>query len=98
MKYYHATSMSSYLNILKDETIKPGFDGLVYLTEEISHALRFVAIRGLKEIVVLEIEIPDAINVIETFDHSEAFFKCRSFGYQGSIPSNCIKNVIKYKF
>lgn len=97
MKYYHATSEDSLSKILAEGVIKTGFDGIVYLAETQENALRFVALRLLDQpVIVLEIDIPDESKLIETFDHSYKFFKCKSFGYLENISSNHITAIWKY--
>lgn len=98
MKYYHATTMSNYLSIINDGFIRPGCDGIVYLCKKPEDALKFTYIRGLKEIIVLTIDLPDDTDVAETFDHSYAFFKCKSFGVSEPISSKFIKEARKYEF
>ena len=98
MKHYHATTMSNYLGILHDKVIRPGYDHIVYMCEKPEDALKFTYIRGLKEIIVLTIDLPDDFLVEETFDHSYEFFQCKSFGTLEPIPSKYIKEARKYEF
>jgi streptogramin lyase len=88
--FYHATARDNLVNIISNG-IKAGCDGCVYMTEKEDEAVRFVAIRGVPEIVTFKIKVykKDMDKVQETFDHSQVFFKCRSFGYYGDIsPDN----------
>ena len=94
--YYHATPMENLVQI-SCEGIKPSFDGVVYMTEKEVDAVKFLAIRGIKNIVTFKIKIGKPENVIETFDHSEAFFGCRCFGYTGEIPASWITPSKKYE-
>lgn len=96
MIFYHATSMDNLSSIMENG-LKPGSDGLVYLTKDPKEALRFLAIRGAKEALVVKVSLSEE-RVMETFDHSYAFFKCRCFGYEGVIPVSKIKNYLKYEW
>jgi hypothetical protein len=96
-KYYHATPFENLESIL-DQGIcrKYGYDGVIYLTEKPEEAARFVAIRGYVDILVCEVEVEEYM-VEESFDHSEAFFKCRAYGYsEKDIMPDEITNYIKY--
>lgn len=89
-KYYHATEEKNLDSII-EKGILPGVDGGVYLTETPEDAYKFVAIRvfSIDPIPVLEVELDESL-VEESFDHSQAFFKCRAFRYPGPIPVNQI--------
>lgn len=97
-KYYHATPYSNLHNILSDG-LQPGPDGLVYMCETPVDALKFLVVRGYKDLLVVEIKIYKNMekNVIETFDHSERFFKCRAFGYNGSLFGRNIGTYTRYQ-
>jgi hypothetical protein len=92
--YYHATDSDNLSSIL-DNGLKVGCDGVVYMTEKEDDAVKFVMFRGCKKIVVLKIKVykRDEKNVVETFDHSPRFFKCRAFGYMGNIDKSNIEPV-----
>lgn len=96
-KMYHATSYNNLLNII-DSGLKPGFEGLVYLTENEDDAVKFLLVRGIKDIVTFEVSIDKNDKVVETFDHSYQFFKCRCFGKVGNIPANKVKPSKRYQF
>lgn len=87
-RFYHATIMEN-LGSIVEEGIKPGCDGLVYLCENAVDAAKFVYVRtlGTHDIVAIEIAL-DESEVEETFDHSFEFFKCRAFGYSGTIKTD----------
>lgn len=93
-KYYHATSIKNFEPIIENG-IKCGCDGLVYLTESEVDALKFISIRCDDDIVIFEVNLPKD-EVIETFDHSYVFFKCKAFGYPHDIPSSNITDEILY--
>lgn len=92
--YYHATPFENLESIM-DQGIHKSRDGVVYLTEKPEEATRFVFIRGYVDILVLEVQVEENM-VEETFDHSEAFFHCRAYGYSKDITPDEITNYIKY--
>lgn len=94
MKFYHATDRKNLGPILIDG-IKPGVDGYVYLCKEPIDAVKFVFIRGVQDIIVFEVNLKEN-EVEETFDHSEAFFKCKAYGATKTISPTKIKNVYDY--
>ena len=95
-KYYHGTSYSNLLKIIEDGKIKTSIEGIVYLAKTKEEAFRFVALRYMTEdIAVIELDLDDS-KVIETFDHSQTFFKARAFGYEGEIDIECATNCWKY--
>lgn len=94
MKYYHATKTENLDSIL-EQGIKPGCDGAVYLTITPQDALKFMLIRGITDVIVLEVNLLQSW-VEESFDHNQAFFKCRAYCYYGTIPSEKITNILKY--
>lgn len=82
--YYHATPFENFQSIYS-KGLKKGYDGIIYLTETPEDAIKFLRIRLCQDILVIQIDL-DESEVVETFDHSEAFFKCRAFGYPHDIP------------
>lgn len=96
MMYYHATTKDRFNKIVSDGLIKVGIDHIVYLTTSKEDALKFVALRTFDDIVVMEIDGLDDSKVFETFDHSEQFFKCKSYGYADNIPYDMISNAWIY--
>lgn len=92
--YYHATPYENLESIL-DQGILRGSDGVVYLTEQPDEAARFVAIRGYKKILVLGVEMEENL-IEESFDHSQLFFKCRAYMFQGDIPADEITEFLSY--
>lgn len=93
-KFYHATDFKNLHSIL-EEGIKPGFEGIVYLAETKEDARKFVALRFYEKVVVIEVELEES-DVEETFDHNYSFFKCRAFGYPGTIHLRQMTNFWKY--
>lgn len=90
--YYHATDYNNIASILENGLVANTYENLVYLTEKEEDAVKFVALRGYSKVVTLKVKIykSDEHNIIETFDHNEAIFKCKAFGHRGSIPSKQI--------
>jgi len=93
--YYHATPYENLESIM-DQGILRGSDGVVYLTERPEDAAKFVAIRGCRKILVLGIEIYEDM-VEESFDHSQAFFRCKAYTYSDDIPADEITEFLKYE-
>lgn len=95
---YHATSMTNLVSIL-DNGLTKGVDGIVYLADSPENALKFVAIRGVPEILVIRVKKAELKQeqIIKTFDHSERFFQCRSWGYAGNISADLLDNFTKYE-
>ncbi len=91
--YYHATPYENLESILENG-IKRGVDGVVYLTEGRDEAMRFLLIRGYRDILTVEVLI-DSENVDEMFDHNPNFFKCRAFGYKGDIKPDELMNFYR---
>lgn len=93
-EYFHATPYKNLESII-DQGIHRGWDGVVYLTDKREEALRFVAIRGCKDILVCEVELNEA-NIKESFDHNESFFKCKAYMYDEDINPAEITNAWRY--
>ena len=99
MRYmYHATPFNNLENIM-DNGINTGADGLVYLCEKPEDSVKFLAIRGYRDILVDKVKIPKKLEntIIETFDHSNKFFQCRAFAQTISIPVTRIAGYIRYE-
>lgn len=96
-KLYHATPMENLDKIL-DSGIKRGPDGLIYLCEKPEDSAKFIAIRGYRNILVVEVKIPKRLEntIIETFDHSERFFQCRAFASTVDIPIERCQNYLRF--
>lgn len=92
-KYYHATPFENLESILTKGILR-GNDGVVYLAEKPHEAARFVAIRGCKKILTIEVEVEESM-VEESFDHSELFFKCKAYTYPQDISIDEFGNNIK---
>ena len=93
--YYHATPFENLESII-DQGIRKGYDGVIYLAEKPEEAARFVAIRGCRKMLVLGIELEEDL-VNESFDHSQAFFKCKAYYYSDDIPVDEITEFLTYE-
>ena len=90
MKLYHAAPKETMMEILADGELKPGSDGVVYLAGPLpAHAAMFIALRGVKEIWIAEIDSEDLDpeKLEESFDHSARFFPedLEAFTYRGTV-------------
>lgn len=95
-KYYHGTSCSNLLKIIKDGKIKTSMEGIVYLAKTKEDAFKFVALRYITEdIVIIELELNDS-KIVETFDHNQKIFKAKAFGYEDEIDIKHVINCWKY--
>lgn len=95
-KYYHATDFDNLGSILDKGVLPNSIEGIVYLTEEPTDAIKFLFIRGIKTILVVEVELNES-EVTEQFDHNQIFFKCKAFGYGNIISTDQITNYLKYE-
>ncbi|MBR6604633.1 MAG: hypothetical protein IKK92_01975 [Prevotella sp.] len=93
--YYHATPFENFESIARRGILKSKFEGVVFLTEKPEEAVRFLAIRFCREILVCEVEVDESL-VEESFDHNEAFFKCKAYAYRGDIKPEEITDYLKY--
>lgn len=95
---YHATTKENAMKIIASRCIKTGMDGLVYMADSPENAIKFVMPRframGKKEFTITVIPVTlkkdDESKVIETHDHNEEIFKCKSYGYEGIVPAEKI--------
>ena len=88
--YYHATPYDNLMDVLL-HGIKPSMDGLVYMCEKEDEAVRFLAVRGVPKVVTFKVKIKPGDEVIETFDHSFEFFRCRSYGFVGAVKEDQVE-------
>lgn len=96
--YYHATPFENLESIMvKDQEIRRGCDGVVYLTEKPEDAVKFLIIRGYTKILVIGVDLEEDM-VSESFDHSEAFFKCKAYMYLENIPLDCFVTAQTFEF
>lgn len=85
--YYHATDMANLDSIMEKGLLKNKYEGIIYLTDDPIDAVKFLPLRGVKNILVIEVGIKEEL-VEEQFDHNETFFKCKAYGYPDGIPSD----------
>lgn len=87
-KFYHATTIEK-LPIILNEGLRAdlNIEGIVYLCEKPEDAAKFMMVRGYKDFIVLECEL-DEREVVEQFDHSQSFFKCRCWGLSRNVKPN----------
>lgn len=97
MKYYHATTLENMEKIAETGAIKKSWDGVVYLCKNPIDACKFLTIRGLRNISVIEVDLNEN-EVEESFDHSQVFFKCRAYMHEGDIALTGRENVEEYEF
>lgn len=93
--YYHATPYENLYSIL-DEGILAGPDGLVYLTDSPENAIKFLAIRLIEDVAVIQVDLEED-QVEESFDHNEVFFDCKAYFHEGDINPDNISEVYRYK-
>ena len=98
MKYYHAATPDTMEKILNDGVLKKSpWDGVVYLCKDPIDACKFLVVRGFTCLKVIEVEL-DENEVMESFDHSEAFFQCKAYMYPGNIELTGSEPVEDYSF
>lgn len=97
-KYYHATDYNNLGSILANG-LKPSIEGIVFMTEKPIDAVKFVALRGIPKILVVEIKTlkEHEKDIIETSDHSHSFFDCKSYGFMGGIDTSMLTDYIVYE-
>lgn len=94
---YHATPFEN-ISSIASSGIKKSIEGYVYTTEKPEQAAYFLALRGIKHILVLEIKVykKDENKIIETTDHNYNYFKFKCYGYKGDIDTSMITKYIDY--
>ena len=94
--YYHATPFKNLIEILDKGIECRNIEGIVYMCETAQDCLKFAYMRGNTDVLVLKVKVNEK-DVIETFDHSQAFFKCRYFGSKMPIKQHNIVEYVRYK-
>lgn len=97
MKFYHATTMKNAEKILDERIIRHSVGGEVFLCKKPLDACKFLLIRGIKEICVIEVNLRKN-SVEESNDHSEAFFQCKAYTHNGDIELSGAEDVKTYRF
>lgn len=96
MKFYHATQKEKMKKIIGEQKIRQSCDGVVYLCKQAVDSCKFLAVRGAREMSVIEIELNEN-DVEESFDHSESFFKCKAYMHYGDIELSGGENIYTYE-
>ena len=94
---YHATDYKNLGSILVNGLNK-SIEGGVYLADSSINAIKFTAMRGMEEILVLEVSMNklDSGLLEEAFDHDENIFGCKAWVYLDSIGAKHVVNYIKF--
>ena len=93
-KMYHATDFKNCISIT-EKGILCGVDHCVYCCDEPEDAAKFALMHAVKHILVIAFEV-DINDVKESFDHSQAFFKCRAYYIEHDIPAKALKGFTLY--
>lgn len=97
MKYYHAAPKETMVKIVGEGVIKKSWDGGVYICEKAVDSCKFLVVRGMKKMSVIEVEL-DENEVEESNDHSVTFFKCKAYIHNGDIELTGNENIYDYSF
>ena len=97
MKYYHAAPKETMIKIVREGRIRKSWDGVVYLCKEEVDSCKFLVIRGMRKMSVIEVDI-DKSEVKESHDHSEKFFGCKAYMHEGDIELTGNEKVWDYTF
>lgn len=97
MKFYHAEPIETMRKIINDGKIKRSWDGVVYLCKEPIDACKFLVIRGMRKVCVIEVDVKEE-EAQESFDHAESFFRCKAFTRNGDIELTGKERVFEYEF
>lgn len=93
--FYHATSMDNLLSIYESGILVDKTVYGIYLCEKPEDCLKFVYLHRLTNVLMLKCKV-DERHVEESFDHSQAFFKCSSYVTDKDIPTKNILEYIRY--
>ena len=72
-------------------------DVVVYMCKDPIDACKFLVIRGMRQMSVIELEL-DEKEVEESHDHSETFFKCKAYIKHGDIVLSGDERIFDYDF
>lgn len=70
MRFYHAAPKETMMKIYAEGVLKKSWDGVVYMCKDPIDACKFLVIRGMRQMSVIELEL-DEKEVEESHDHSE---------------------------
>lgn len=97
MKFYHASPREAMESIVEEGRIRKSVDGCVYLCKRPEDSCKFLLIRGMRKMSVIEVEISES-KVKESNDHAESFFQCKAYTHDGDIKLNGAERVWDYEF
>ena len=97
MKFYHAAPKRAMEKIVGEGRIRKSWDGEVYLCKKPEDSCKFLVMRGMRKMSVIEVNI-DENKVKESHDHAEAFFRCKAYIHAGDIELKGNENVWDYEF
>lgn len=97
MRFYHAAPKETMMKIYAEGVLKKSWDGVVYMCKDSIDACKFLVIRGMRQMSVIELEL-DEKEVEESHDHSETFFKCKAYIKHGDIVLSGDERIFDYDF
>lgn len=86
MRFYHAAPKETMMKIYAEGVLKKSWDGVVYMCKDPIDACKFLVIRGMRQMSVIELEL-DEKEVEESHDHSETLFSPETREYSTMILS-----------
>lgn len=96
MLYYHATSIENAKKILDSWKIQSPA-GINYFCLKPEECLRFIYVHQRNvDCVIFEVDIHDEVQMEESFDHSETFFKCKAYCCCEAVSASLITNIMLY--
>lgn len=90
---YHATSMDNLMSITDNGLLVDKCSMGIFMCDKPEDCLKFVYLHGLLDVLMLTIKI-DEKDFEESFDHNEAFFKCKAYVTYKDIPT---KDIVEYR-
>lgn len=97
MRFYHAAPKETMMKIYAEGVLKKSWDGVVYMCKDPIDACKFLVIRGMRQMSVIELEL-DEKEVEESHDHSETFFKCKAYIKHRDIVLSGDERIFDYDF
>ena len=97
MRFYHAAPKETMMKIYAEGVLKKSWDGVVYMCKDPIDACKFLVIRGMRQMSVIELEL-DEKEVEESHDHSETFFKCKAYIKHGDIVLSGDERIFDHDF
>lgn len=94
-KYYHATDYKNLISILGLGLTAENIEKAVFLCKKPEDALKFPYLRGLRDILVIEVDVPES-KISESYDHSYEFWQCKAYMHDGPIPIEQFTNLRRY--